>query len=185
DPATLALHPWHVYGQCFKGRLLIKRGDVEVGLRLLGPAVDELREVKLVQLQTVFLGWLAEGLAAAEQAVPGLRAIDEALTRCERTGERWTMAELLRVKGELLLLQSKPNVAAAAEEHFLRALDGARRQNALSWELRGATSLARLWHQQRRTSQARNLLTPVYRRFTEGFGTADLIAAKALLTSLR
>ena len=95
------------------------------------------------------------------------------------------MAELLRVKGELLLLQGAPNAAAAAEEQFLAALDWARRQELLSWELRGATSLVRLWHRQRaRTSQARKLLASVYGRFSEGFGTADLIAAKAVLEAL-
>jgi predicted ATPase len=88
------------------------------------------------------------------------------------------------VKGELLLLQGPPNAAAAAEEQFLAALDWARRQELLSWELRGATSLVRLWHRQRRTSQARRLLASVYGRFSEGFGTADLIAAKAVLEAL-
>ena len=92
---------------------------------------------------------------------------------------------ILRIKGELLLLQDEPKAAVAAEEHFLQALDWGRRQEALSWELRGAMSLARLWHRQHRTTQARKLLAAVYCRFTEGFGTADLIAAKALLASLR
>ena len=114
----------------------------------------------------------------------GLAAIEEASERSERTEERWSMAELLRVKGELLLLQGASNAAAAAEEQFLAALDWARRQELLSWELRGATSLARLWHRQRRTSQARKLLASVYGRFSEGFGTADLIAAKAVLEAL-
>jgi predicted ATPase len=95
------------------------------------------------------------------------------------------MTELLRVKGELLLLQCAPDAELTAEDHFQQALDWSRRQKALSWELRSATSLARLWHQQHRTSQARELLAPVYRRFTEGFGTADLATAKALLESLR
>ena len=72
-----------------------------------------------------------------------------------------------------------------AEQSFHRALDMARRQGALSWELRSAMSLARLWRGQQRASQARQLLAPVYRRFTEGFETADLIAAKSLLASLR
>jgi predicted ATPase len=94
------------------------------------------------------------------------------------------MAELLRIKGELLLVRDELKAAVAAEEHFRHALDWARRQHALSWELRGATSLARLWHRQHRTSHARKLLAPVYARFTEGFGTADLIAAKTLLASL-
>jgi predicted ATPase len=93
------------------------------------------------------------------------------------------MAELVRVKGELLLLQGAPG-AAAAEDHFRQALDWARRQGALSWELRGATSLARLLRHQDRTSDAIACLQPIYDQFTEGFGTADLIAAKQLLSEL-
>ncbi len=91
------------------------------------------------------------------------------------------MAKLMRVKGELRLLQGEPNLA---EEHWLQALDWARRQGLLSWELRGATSLARLRHKQDRTLQAREFLAPIYDRFSEGFGTADLIAAKAVLQAL-
>jgi hypothetical protein len=82
-------------------------------------------------------------------------------------------------------LQGAPNAVADAEQHFLQALDWARRQELLSWELRCATSLARLWHQQRRTTQAHKLLAPVYGRFTEGFATADLLTAKALLEAFR
>jgi predicted ATPase len=85
----------------------------------------------------------------------------------------------------LVLSQDGPNAAVAAENHFQKSLEWARRQGTLSWELRGATSLARLWHRQRKTSEARKLLASVYRRFTEGFDTADLIAAKALLASFR
>ena len=183
--ARHALDVWHAYGRCFKGMLLVRRGDVDNGLRLLGGAVDELREARFVQYQTAFLRGLAEGFAAAGQRTHGLAAIDEALGRCEVTEERWAMAELLRIRGELLLLHDAPSVAAAAEEHFLHALDWARRQGALSWELRSATSLARLHHRQGRTTQARKLLAPVYRRFTEGFATADLASAKALLDALR
>jgi predicted ATPase len=184
ETARHALDVWNAYGRCFKGTLLIKAGDVAGGLRLLGGAVDELREAKFVQYHTAFLGWLAEGFAAAGQAARGLMAIGEALARSESTAERWAMAELLRIKGELLLVRDELKAAVAAEEHFRHALDWARRQHALSWELRGATSLARLWHRQHRTSHARKLLAPVYARFTEGFGTADLIAAKTLLASL-
>jgi predicted ATPase len=162
--------------------VLIKRGDVDVGLRLLGAAVDELREAKFAH--TLFLGWLAEGFAGAGQAVKGLTAIGQALTRSEVTEERWAIAELLRIKGELLLVQDELKASVVAEEHFLQALDWARRQDALSWELRAATSVAQLWHRQGRTGPARELLAPIYRRFTEGFGTADLRAAKALLDTL-
>lgn len=77
-----------------------------------------------------------------------------------------------------------PQAATAAQEHFLHSLDWARRQSALSWELRTSTSLARLQHQQGRTQKARELLTSVYDRFTEGFKTSDLIAAKGLLNRL-
>ena len=111
--------------------------------------------------------------------------VDKALERAKLTEVGWCLAELFRTKGELLLLERVPSAVATAEACFQQALDVARRQDALSWELRAATSLARLWHGQRRVSQARKLLGPVYRRFTEGFGTADLVAAKALLASVR
>ena len=91
---------------------------------------------------------------------------------------------MLRIKGELFLLQSAPGAAAAAEGHFRQALDWARRQGALSWELRTAISLARLLSDQGRSADATALLEPVYDRFTEGFATADLKAAKALLDDL-
>jgi predicted ATPase len=94
------------------------------------------------------------------------------------------MAELLRIKGELLLLHGAPGAAAAAEDHFRQALDWACRQGALSWELRAATSLARLLRDQGRSIEAAALLQPVYDRFTEGFETADLRTAKRLLDEL-
>jgi predicted ATPase len=91
---------------------------------------------------------------------------------------------LLRVKGALILLQGSPGAAAAAEGHFRQALNLARRQGALSWELRAATNLARLLSDQGRSVDAIALLQPVYDQFTEGFDTADLKAAKALLNAL-
>ena len=170
------------YGRCFKGMLLVKRGDVASGLDLLGPAVDELRrEKRWAQFHTTVLVGLAEGFLMAGRTIQGLESVDEALARSEVTGERWATAEFLRTKGELLLVRDEPK---AAQEHFLQALDLAREQDALSWELRAATSAARLWSRQRKTSQARKLLAPVYGRFTEGFGTADLVAARTLLESL-
>jgi predicted ATPase len=88
---------------------------------------------------------------------------------------------LLRIRGGLLLLQGGSGAAAAAEGHFRQALDWARRQGALSWELRAATSLARLLRDHDRCAEAMALVAPIYNRFTEGFETADLKAAKALL----
>jgi len=92
--------------------------------------------------------------------------------------------ELLRLRGELLLLQTAPAAAKPSEDLFRQALDVAHQQGALSWELRAATSLARLLRDQRRPADAIACLRPVYDRFTEGFGTADLIAAKRLLDEL-
>ena len=105
--------------------------------------------------------------------------------RAEQTEAGWYLAELLRTKGELLLLERVPTALETAEQCFHQALDVARRQGALSLELRAAMSLARLWRGHQRVSQARKLLSPVYRRFTEGFGSSDLVAAKALLASVR
>ena len=131
------------------------------------------------------LAELATGLGGAGQIAEGLAVVDRALARAEQTGAGWYLAELLRTKGELLLLGGAPTAVATAEQFFLQSLDVARRQDALSWELRAATSLARLWRGQQRVNEARKLLGPAYRRFTEGFGTTDLTAAKRLLASLR
>jgi predicted ATPase len=90
----------------------------------------------------------------------------------------------LRIKGDILLLQGTPEARAAAESHFRRALDLAHQQGALSWELRAATSLARLLRDQAGSKEACEILAPVYERFTEGFSTADLKEAKRLLEEL-
>jgi len=110
--------------------------------------------------------------------------IDEALEQAERTEERWCVAEQLRIKGELLLMEGAQPAATAAEDCFLQALEVARGQSALSWELRAATSLARLWCDQGQINEARELLARVYDQFTEGFKTADLKAAQILLGQL-
>jgi len=174
---------WHLRGRCYQGLLLNMTGDTAAGLQLLGTALDELRETAFAGHYMMFLGAFAEALGRAGQIAQGLVAIEEALARSNRTEARWYLAELLRLKGELVLLQGASGFAAAAQDHFLTALDWARRQGALAWELRTATSLARLYDKGR-TEEARELLAPIYNRFTEGFGTADLIAAKALLDAL-
>jgi predicted ATPase len=115
----------------------------------------------------------------------GLETIEEALVRSERNEERWCIAELLRVKGEILRHQEHPEAAVAAETCFAQSLDWARRQEVLSWELRTATSLARLRRDQGRADDARDLLAEVYARFSEGFETSDLKTAKSLLNELR
>ena len=120
-------------------------------------------------------------MAHAGRIVEGLALLQPVI---ERSEPNWLTPELLRVKGELLLLQSSPAVDETSEALFRQALDEARRQGALSWELRAATSLARLLRDQGRHADAIACLRPVYDRFTEGFETADLIAAKQLLDVL-
>jgi len=184
DSAKLAMTVWQAEGRCFKGMLLIKRGGDDTGLQLLRTAIDELRQTGSILRDSAFLCALAEGLAGTGQVAEGLAAVDQAIERSESSAERWCIAELLRVKGELILLENAPDAAAAAEDHFRQALDWARSQGAFSWELRAATSLARMWRNQGRAKEARELLAPVYDRFTEGFETADLKHAKALLDEL-
>jgi predicted ATPase len=121
---------------------------------------------------------MAGALTASGEIAQAMAMVEEALARCERDGELWCMAELLRIKGEFLRHSGKSD---AAEAEFRRSLDWARRQDALSWELRTAASLAMLLRNNDRIEEARAVLTPVYQKFTEGFGTRDLVTAKRVL----
>ena len=118
------------------------------------------------------------------QAEEGLVATAEAMTEVARSGERFWEAEVQRLKGQLLL-QADAGNEGEAEACFHRAIEIARSQKARSWELRAATSLARLWRDQGKVDAARDLLAPIYGWFTEGFDTAGLKDAEALLEELR
>jgi predicted ATPase/DNA-binding winged helix-turn-helix (wHTH) protein len=180
--AKPGLNTSNALGRCFQGRLLLAKGDL-AGLQIQMTALDWLRETGIVLRYAISLGALAEGLAAAGRRAEAHAAIDEALERAKSGEEHWCLPELLRIKGEIMRLAGSP--AADAEDCFRQALDWARRQGALSWELRAATSLARLWRQTGRTAEADELLSAVYARFTEGFDTIDLRSAAALLKELR
>ena len=126
----------------------------------------------------------ARALGGAGEVAKGLSTIEGALASCERDEEGWYLAELMRIKGELLLQDSGDQSAATADQCFSRAIEVARQQGALMWELRSATSLAGLRAQQGRHDEARQILAPVYDRFTEGFEMADLCSARTMLESL-
>jgi predicted ATPase/DNA-binding winged helix-turn-helix (wHTH) protein len=175
---------WHTYGRIYQGVLAIKRGATVAGLRLMGADLDEHDKARSRVLRTIAL-LTAESLGRAGKAADRLTALEEALAWAATTDERWLIAELLRIKGELLLLQNASRAADSAAELFREALDLSRRQGTLSWELRAATSLAQLRRDQGRAAEAVALLQPVYDRFSEGFETADLRATKALLDALR
>jgi predicted ATPase len=114
----------------------------------------------------------------------GIDVLDEALADSARREERWCIAELLRMKAEMLLGMDASGSGAYAEELLQQSLNWARSQGALSWELRAASSLARLRLRQGDAQEGRACLEPVYARFTEGFDTADLTAARQLLNGL-
>jgi predicted ATPase len=180
-------HPirlWHVWARCFNGLVIAKRGDITGGVHALRRGLEQAGDARFLPRFLLLLGELAVCLGEAGEVAPGLATVEETLARCEARDERWYLAELLRIKGELVILEGAADAAAAAEGHFLRALDWARRQQALSWELRTATSLAQLWRDQNRAAEAHELLGSVYGRFTEGFETADLREAKSLLEHL-
>jgi predicted ATPase len=180
-----AIARWNAWVRCFDGVLRTRHGDFETGLPLLRSGLDELRKTRFMLFYAKFLGDFADALSRAGHIGPGLEAIDEALARSERNDERWYVSELLRLKGELVLMAGATDAGSQAERLFIESLDWARRQGALAWELRGATSLALLWHAQGRTQEARELLERVYGHFSEGFDTTDLKIARSLREALQ
>jgi predicted ATPase len=158
-------------------------GQLDEGIAGLRASLDAVRTSGMKWGSSGVLAVLAQALGNAGQVEEGLAVVAEAQAFVTRTGERCDEVEVHRVKGELLLLLPTPD-HAQAEAAFREALEVARRQSAKSWELRAATSLARLWQQQGRKEEARALLQPVYDWFTEGFDTVNLKDAKALLDEL-
>jgi predicted ATPase/DNA-binding winged helix-turn-helix (wHTH) protein len=172
---------WNDFASRLKGVVLVKTGDLDGGSPLLRAGLHEITESNANLWFLTGLGQMAEALGEAGRFADGIATVERGLDRSQRG---WLSPELLRIKGELLLLQGTTGTTEAVDDVFRRALDGAREHGTLSWELRAATSLARLLRHQGRTADATTCLQPVYDRFTEGFGTADLIAAKLLLDEL-
>lgn len=183
--ARNALASWEAEAECFRKVLMVRRGGVAGESQALRPALDELRKIRSALRYTELLGELADLLGRAGDVEEGLSAIEEAIARAEQNAERWCLAELLRIKGELVLLSGTADAPEDAEDFFLRSLEWARNQEVLAWELRARMSIARLWQSQGRGIEAYDHLADVYGRFTEGFDSADLRAASALLDALR
>jgi len=170
---------WNEYASRLQAVLAIKGGDLDT--QDGGGRTPALTRSLSTTLAAGFIGETAEAYVRAGRIAEGLAVIEAGLDKSEAG---WLAPELLRLRGELLLSQGAPAAAEVAESLFRQALDEARRQQALSWELRTATSLARLLRSQGRRADAIACLQPIYERFTEGFDTADLIAAKQLLDEL-
>jgi predicted ATPase len=171
---------WENWARCYEGVLLIKRGDLAAGTERLKIAHDDLPVNSFHMRHVAFLCELAEGQCDDGQISRALATIERALELSRSHEELWCLPELLRVRGEIAL---RGGVPKDAEQYFHQSLDWSHRQKVLSWELRGATSLARFWQEQGRGRDAHALLAPVYARFTEGFETSDLRSAKNLLAA--
>lgn len=168
-------------GTCWQGWALVMQGQRQAGLAQLQQGLTAVRATGQMLGQPLCLVLLAEAAGHAGHIEAGLRLLDEALTVFEATGRGDMLAEAYRLRGEFLLRQADAVQAGAC---FQKALSIARRQQAKSWELRAAMSLSRLWQRQGKHPEARQLLTPIYGWFTEGFDTADLQEAKTLLEAL-
>jgi predicted ATPase/class 3 adenylate cyclase len=174
---------WNVFGTMNEACVLALTGKAANAVQMITSGIAAWRSTGT----TVFIPWYLSNLTRAHadlgQFDAAWRCIGEAMTAVETTKETWSEAELNRMAGEIALMSPEPD-AAKAEAYFERALAVARQQQAKSWELRAAMSMARLWRDQGKRDQARDLLAPVYGWFTEGFDTRDLKEAKTLLDEL-
>jgi TOMM system kinase/cyclase fusion protein len=178
-----ALPHWVASGTILRGWALAAQGQVEEGIAHMHQGLSGRRATGAELGRPYYLAQLAEAYGEGGQAEEGLHVLAEVLAVVNQQGERWGEAELYRLKGELLLARSAEH-HVEAETCFHQALDIARHQQAKSLELRAAMSLSRLWQQQGKRTEARELLAPIYDWFTEGLDTADLQEAKALLDTL-
>ncbi len=174
---------WTGCGTVLHGSARSIQGEVEQGIAEMRQGLDAYQATGSRVYAPYFLGLLAAAYGEGSQTEEGLALLDEAITAMDATESRFYGAELYRLKGVLLLRQAIPD-EPQAEACFHRALDIARQQEAKSWELRTATSLAHLWRRQGKPGPARELLGSVYNWFSEGFDTADLTDARTLLNEL-
>ena len=174
---------WKAFGIALQGCVFVLTGKPSDAVYVVTSGITALRSTGATLFGPWHLSYLARAHAELGQFDDAWRCIGEATKAIETTKEKWCEADVHRMAGEIALLSPTPD-ADKAQASFDRALAVARQQQAKSWELRAAMSLARLWRDQGKVQQARELLAPVYGWFTEGFDTRDLKEAKALLDEL-
>ena len=174
---------WKASGAILQGAVAAMTGEPSDAVQKIAAGIAAFRATGANVDEGLSLAFLARGFAKLGQFADAWRCIGEAVTAVETTKGRWCEAEISRVAGEIALKSPEPE-ATKAKAYFERALVVAREQQAKSWELRAAMSMARLWRDQGKRDEARDLLAPVYGWFTEGFDTLDLKEAKALLDEL-
>jgi ATP/maltotriose-dependent transcriptional regulator MalT len=181
--ARFAMDPFRAVGTALKAELAIASGEVEAGIGLLRQALGTLHSEQHNVLYTVFTGALAEGLRKAGRSDEALMVVKGAIDQAISSGAALELAELLRLKAEVLSVGTQVNRAAAVDV-LNESLRVASEQTALAYQLRSATTLARLLSDDGQRRRAREILAPIYDRFTEGFETPDLRAAYAVLGDL-
>jgi predicted ATPase len=174
---------WKAAGMMHHSAILALTDEASNAIQMLISAIAAWRSTGATLWMPLFLSYLALAYAKLVRFDHAWRFIGEAMTAIETTKEKWCEAEVHRIAGEVGRMSGEPD-AAKAEAYFERALAVARAQQAKSWELRAAMSMARLWRDQGKRQQAHDLLAPVYDWFTEGFDTLDLKQSKALLDEL-
>jgi predicted ATPase len=176
------LHYWRLNALILQGWRMVQEGDVQSGIAMMQQSAIDRAGLGVAWYQSRYLLMLATAYAQSGQAEAGLRVIAQANDLVARTSELMWTAELKRVAGELRRIEGKS--APMIETFFEQALSIARKQNAKSFELRAACSLARLWRDQGRRNEPRYLLEPIFGWFSEGFDTPDLTQARLLLEDL-
>ena len=175
--------PFVPLGKIFRGGALAEEGEFTEGVMELQDGISGMRASRTGYTLPLFIAWLGDLCAKGGQVDDGLRAVEEGLAMCEKSEDRFSLPDFHRIKGELLLAHSARN-KVEAEGCFKQAIEIARGQEAKSLELGAAVRLARLWGENKKRNEARDLLVPVHDWFTEGFDTPDLKDAKALLDNL-
>jgi predicted ATPase len=174
---------WKALAMMEKGCALTLKGQASDVIEMLISGIAAWRTTGATFRMPEWLSYLTRAYAELGQCDVAWRCMGEAMTAMETAKEKWCEAEVNRFAGEIALMSPEPDVTKA-EDYFNRALAVARQQQAKSWELRAAMSMARLWRDQGKRQQAHDLLAPVYGWFTEGFDTLDLKQAKTLLSEL-
>jgi len=178
-----SLTPYQTVAMGLRGQIAVRRGDAPTAIPLLSRCLQIMRSKRHLVRTSVFAGELAQAMATSGRLDEALATIDHAISEVEGRGGSFDMPELLRLKGSFVAATGASNLTAAAD-CFVRSLDLARSQGALSLELRTALSMARLRADQGDHAGARDVLAPVCARFTQGLGTADLVLARSLLDAL-
>ena len=174
---------WKAFGRTVQGCALAEAGEGSDAVHQITSGIAALRSTGATWTLPSWLSYLGKSNADLCQLDDAWCCISEAIVAVEKTKERWWEAEIYRTAGKIALMSPEPD-ATKAQAYFEHALAVAREQQAKSWELRAAMSMARLWRDRGKRQQAHDLLAPIYCWFTEGFDTLDLKDAKALLEQL-